>query len=44
MHLDSGIQRKETHRFYEREGMAITRRRPEIDVTAVLIAEWSFGT
>ncbi|MHB8921626.1 MAG: GNAT family N-acetyltransferase [Halothiobacillus sp.] len=23
MHLDSGIQRKEAHRFYEREGMAV---------------------
>lgn len=23
MHLDSGIQRKDAHRFYEREGMAI---------------------
>ncbi len=23
MHLDSGIQRKEAHRFYEREGMAM---------------------
>lgn len=23
MHLDSGIQRKEAHRFYEREGMSI---------------------
>ncbi len=23
MHLDSGIQRKEAHRFYEREGMAL---------------------
>lgn len=24
MHLDSGIQRKEAHRFYEREGMTMT--------------------
>ncbi len=24
MHLDSGIQRKDAHRFYEREGMSIT--------------------
>ena len=24
LHLDSGIQRKEAHRFYEREGMTIT--------------------
>lgn len=24
MHLDSGIQREEAHRFYEREGMAVT--------------------
>jgi GNAT superfamily N-acetyltransferase len=24
MHLDSGIQRKEAHRFYEREGMSMT--------------------
>jgi GNAT superfamily N-acetyltransferase len=23
MHLDSGIQRKEAHRFYEREGMSM---------------------
>lgn len=23
MHLDSGVQRKEAHRFYEREGMAM---------------------
>ena len=23
MHLDSGIQRKEAHRFYEREGMTM---------------------
>lgn len=23
MHLDSGIQRKDAHRFYEREGMAV---------------------
>jgi len=23
LHLDSGIQRKEAHRFYEREGMAM---------------------
>lgn len=24
MHLDSGIQRKDAHRFYEREGMSMT--------------------
>ncbi|MEW6268921.1 MAG: GNAT family N-acetyltransferase [Thermodesulfobacteriota bacterium] len=24
MHLDSGIRRKDTHRFYEREGMSVT--------------------
>ncbi len=24
LHLDSGMQRKDAHRFYEREGMAIT--------------------
>lgn len=24
MHLDSGVQRKDAHRFYEREGMSIT--------------------
>jgi len=24
LHLDSGIQRKDAHRFYEREGMAMT--------------------
>lgn len=24
IHLDSGVQRKDAHRFYEREGMAIT--------------------
>lgn len=24
LHLDSGIQRKDTHRFYEREGMTLT--------------------
>jgi GNAT superfamily N-acetyltransferase len=24
MHLDSGIQRTEAHRFYEREGMTMT--------------------
>ncbi len=24
LHLDSGVQRKEAHRFYEREGMTIT--------------------
>jgi GNAT superfamily N-acetyltransferase len=24
MHLDSGIQRKDAHRFYEREGMKMT--------------------
>lgn len=24
LHLDSGIQRKEAHRFYERQGMAMT--------------------
>jgi hypothetical protein len=23
MHLDSGIQRKDAHRFYEREGMSM---------------------
>ena len=23
MHLDSGIQRKDAHRFYEREGMSL---------------------
>lgn len=26
MHLDSGIQRKEAHRFYEREGMTMASR------------------
>lgn len=24
MHLDSGVQRKDAHRFYEREGMTVT--------------------
>lgn len=24
MHLDSGMQRKDAHRFYEREGMAVS--------------------
>ena len=23
LHLDTGVQRKETHRFYEREGMTM---------------------
>jgi len=33
-HLDSGVQRKDAHRFYEREGMAITGYHFAEDLTA----------
>lgn len=33
LHLDSGIQRKEAHRFYEREGMTMTGFHFVVNVT-----------
>jgi GNAT superfamily N-acetyltransferase len=34
LHLDSGIQRKDAHRFYEREGMTVTGLHFAIDTAA----------